>query len=86
MISSPVFGIDIGGTKCAASILQKNGRVRELGRIVTGAPAATLEQLARVVEQHGAGRNPTFGIACGCPLDLTRGLVMSPFNLPGWDR
>ena len=86
MTPTHVFGIDIGGTKCAVSVLSRNGKVQELGRIATSSPAATLPELARVLERHGTGRAPVFGVACGCPLDLARGLVMSPFNLPGWDR
>ena len=86
MTRNQVFGIDIGGTKCAVGILQANGKVRELGRIATSSPEATLPEIARVLEFHGTGRAPVFGIACGCPLDLARGLVLSPFNLPGWDR
>lgn len=86
MTRNQVFGIDIGGTKCAVSLLGANGKVRELGRIATSNPKATLAAIADLLAEHGTGRAPVFGIACGCPLDLARGLVMSPFNLPGWDR
>ncbi|MBO9609488.1 MAG: ROK family protein [Paenibacillaceae bacterium] len=33
----------------------------------------------------GAARLAAIGISCGGPLDSTRGLVLSPPNLPGWD-
>ncbi|MDP3072920.1 MAG: ROK family protein [Opitutaceae bacterium] len=81
-----VFGIDIGGTKCAVSVLRANGDVHEFHRFPTRGPEATLDEIALALERNGVGRLPAFGIACGGPLDADRGLVLSPPNLPGWDR
>ncbi|HUR59860.1 MAG TPA: ROK family protein [Opitutaceae bacterium] len=89
-MSAPVFGIDIGGTKTAVSLLAPTRgartRVRELHRFATGGPRETLEAAAAVIAQHVTGAPPLCGIACGGPLDAARGLVLSPPNLPGWDR
>ena len=81
-----IIGIDIGGTKTSVSFLPRGRPVRELHRFATGRPRPTLDEIARVIVQHGPGRSPVFGIACGGPLDAARGLVLSPPNLPGWDR
>lgn len=86
MASPPVFGIDIGGTKCAVSVLERAGRVRELHRFATRGPAESLDEIARTIESARTRRAPACGIACGGPLDPVRGLVLSPPNLPGWDR
>ncbi len=61
-------------------------RVRELHRFATSGPGPTLEELARVVAEAQPGKFPALGIACGGPLDARRGVVLSPPNLPGWDR
>jgi glucokinase len=84
--SRPIFGLDIGGTKCAVSVLRRGRVVRELHRFPTRGPRETLAELARTVAAHAKGRAPVCGIACGGPLDARRGLVLSPPNLPGWDR
>ena len=86
MNPTAIIGVDIGGTKCAVSLWRKNGRVQEIQRFATRGPAATLKELARVVEDLKPGRTPVFGIACGGPLDAQRGVVLSPPNLPGWDQ
>ncbi len=53
------------------------------------------EQLARIVESirallESAGAEPSgvlaIGVSCGGPLDSGAGLILSPPNLPGWDR
>jgi glucokinase len=84
--SPEIIGIDIGGTKTSLSHLRRDGTVREVHRIATGGPCPTMEEIARVIERQGRSRAPVFGIACGGPLDSAHGLVLSPPNLPGWDR
>ena len=80
------IGIDIGGTKCAVSVPEGAERVREVARWTTTDVSGTL---ARIYEEVAALR-PTaetvFGVACGGPLDSTRGVILSPPNLPGWDQ
>ncbi len=81
-----IIGIDIGGTKCAVSSYRRDGRIRELHRFSTGRPAVTLAEIARVIAAHRPPTETAIGIACGGPLDAARGIVLSPPNLPGWDR
>jgi glucokinase len=87
------LGLDIGGTKLAAGVVDPSGRVHsfvlEPSRGEEG-PEAVLARLfdlgARAVAESGIdwagiGR---IGIGCGGPLDAARGVVLSPPHLPGW--
>jgi glucokinase len=81
-----IWGIDIGGTKSAVCRLAADGTVEELARFATVGPAETLGRIGDIIAASGAGGEPAFGIACGGPLDARAGLILSPPNLPGWDR
>ncbi|WP_420454333.1 ROK family protein [Rubrivirga sp.] len=86
-------GLDIGGTTCAATLASLDGDAVVIeGRrpfATPTSPGETLSrlgvELGRLVGEHGAEPS-TVGISCGGPLDSRRGLVLSPPNLPGWDR
>jgi len=80
-----IIGIDIGGTKCAVSILH-DGVVEEIARFSTKDFATTFHWFRDRVEELAPGAVPVFGISCGGPLDAKRGLILSPPNLPGWDE
>ena len=90
-------GVDIGGTKCAVCLGQVTPeRVRLLERRefpTPRGPDRTLEKLVESLAALMAGRSESperevaaVGVSCGGPLDSARGLVLSPPNLPGWDR
>ena len=79
------LGFDIGGTKCAVVLGNREGRVLRKEVFLTEGPAATLEKLFQAAEQfpeHACAA----GISCGGPLDETSGVILSPPNLPGWDQ
>jgi glucokinase len=83
------LGIDIGGTKCAASIGNADGRI--LGRreiptpgLAEDALGLMLQQAQHLLDEHGAVE--AVGIVCGGPLNRAKGQVLSPPNLPGWDN
>lgn len=86
-------GLDIGGTKCAASLGRVAGdSVELLARRAFPTPIGpdvTLEQLgatlAALLDEHGAAP-AAIGVSCGGPLSSAQGLVLGPPNLPGWDR
>jgi len=78
-----IIGIDIGGTKCAVSVL-RDGAVHEIARFTTQDFAATFARLRSEVTQLAPGPDVVFGISCGGPLDAARGVILSPPNLPGW--
>jgi glucokinase len=81
-----IIGIDIGGTKCAVSRLLSDGTVEETARFPTGGPAESVARLLEEAAGLSPGGGPAFGISCGNPLDAARGIILSPPNLPGWDR
>ena len=81
-----IVGIDIGGTKCQAVLADMDGNLLKTIRFQTEDCESTLQRLKESVAELHAGDSPTFGIACGGPLDSQRGIILSPPNLPGWDE
>ena len=90
--SSPIIGVDIGGTKCAVLIGSPEGQI--LHKVVfptdtAGGLEQTLQNLWKTIESVLAltnGASPVFGVSCGGPMNSREGLVLSPPNLPGWDH
>lgn len=90
-----LIGIDIGGTKCAVSYGCKEGDrlvVVDKDRFATTEVNETIEHIcqsvAKMLEKHQLNKDNTkgIGISCGGPLSSTKGIVMSPPNLIGWDN
>jgi glucokinase len=92
-------GVDIGGTKTAVVAgLADSAGLRVIGRTTFPTlPEATPwpATLARICEDARSllaaaalpGRAPAaVGVSCGGPLDSRAGVLLSPPNLPGWDR
>jgi glucokinase len=87
-------GIDIGGTKCAVVLGEASeGTVRVIGKDMYPTPddpqeavRSFVDRLAALAEAHGAVKPDAIGISCGSPLDSRAGLILSPPNLPHWDR
>lgn len=77
------IGIDIGGTKCAVVLGDESG-IRKKIRFATTGKEETLERILTAAGE--IGRADAVGISCGGPLDDEKGLILSPPNLPGWDR
>ena len=81
-----IIGLDIGGTKCALSVPDGADRVREVVRFATTDRAGTLQRFFDEIAKLSPSRETVFGVSCGGPLDSGKGLILSPPNLPGWDR
>lgn len=91
-----IAGFDIGGTKCAVILADsQDGKVTFLERRefpTIGTPESVIERLLDTLyaelKSHGLTTNEltAAGISCGGPLNGKRGLILSPPNLPGWDR
>ena len=92
-----LLGFDIGGTKCASVL----GRKTEAGLRICrrrvfptpkGDPKSTLLTLLNdskalcAEEAIASSAIAAVGISCGGPLDAKAGVILSPPNLPGWDR
>jgi glucokinase len=90
---SLLAGVDIGGTKTAVALGHSAGDALELlasRRFATPRePQAALEMAVCALEEllaENDARPDALGVSCGGPLDSRQGLVLSPPNLPGWDR
>ena len=95
------IGLDIGGTKCAVTLGKFEGdelTIVDKIKFATNpeelqrgkrAPSEVLDefvlQTQRLLAKHN-GVPKRVGISCGGPLDSKRGIILSPPNLPGWDR
>lgn len=93
-MASYLAGVDIGGTKCAVCIgLAGETEIQVVAKRRFTTPATPQAALQIIQESLDVLLNEllrpalnAIGISCGGPLDSQRGLVLSPPNLPGWDR
>ena len=88
-----MLGLDIGGTKLAAGVVDSTGRARSFVVRPTGNgrdPDVVLADLISLgrravddsrVPWSGIG---AIGIGCGGPLDTERGVLVAPPHLAGW--
>lgn len=87
-----LLGLDIGGTKCAAVTAEWNGeeiRLIEKRILATDcsiAPEDFLSSLFALADGILVKKPDKIGISCGGPLDSSDGIILSPPNLPGWDK
>ncbi len=79
-----LIGIDIGGTKCAVLSGDEHGNIHSRVSFQTTGLEATLDRIFE--ETAKLCPADAIGISCGGPLDVKRGIIMSPPNLPGWDN
>lgn len=80
------LGFDIGGTKCAVVLGDKNGNVLKKERFETTDYETSLRKLLEAGDRLFTEQVVALGVSCGGPLDSRRGLILSPPNLPGWDE
>ena len=87
-----ILGFDIGGTKCSAVTARWDGTsltILKSSSIPTDHsihPLAYIEKLFSIADGILEQQPDAIGISCGGPLDATRGVIMSPPNLPEWDN
>lgn len=90
MVDEFIAGIDIGGTKIAVAIAAPGGEIVARHSFPTNparGPHEALNQTCDVLERLASSkplRLTAIGIGCAGPLDLERGDVTSPPNLPSW--
>lgn len=89
-----VVGMDLGGTKILATVVDKKGHLLGEAKLKTqpeGGPDAVIERMAQAtraaMQNAGLDWAALRGIGVGAPgpLDPVRGIVYTPPNLPGWD-
>ena len=95
VMTRAVLGIDIGGTKLAAGVVDAGGTILARGEMPTLAaegPERVLDRIVRLAKDVlgtlgvSAGSIQRIGIGCAGPVDRQAGLILNPPNLPGWTR
>ena len=77
------IGVDIGGTKCAVCESSGDGKILKKIKFATTTCEETIENICQAIEQMDSPQ--AIGISCGGPLDIGKGLILSPPNLVGWE-
>ena len=87
-----ILGFDIGGTKCAVSTAEWDGesvtllRKEKCPTDLSVPPEEMIDRLIALAEEILDKKPDSIGISSGGPLDAESGVILSPPNLPGWDR
>ncbi len=90
-----LLGHDIGGTKLAVVIADREGNILHKVRRPTAAERGPEAVVASLIDMSREAMASTafaveemagIGISCGGPLDTKTGVVYAPPNLPGWDE
>jgi glucokinase len=85
-----VVGVDIGGTKVAAGLVDCSGKIHAQSRTPMVANhagrglAAVCTAIDELLKSSGTHRTPPIGICAPGPLNPTTGIVINPPNLPAW--
>lgn len=84
------IGIDVGGTKCAATlgkIFDGEIEICEKEKFATDnlPPEIILERFSAFIKSRLNYSVKGIGISCGGPLDSVGGVIMRPPSLPLWD-
>jgi len=87
---APVLGVDVGGTKVAVGLVDRDGKILAQGRkpmVANGTAEAGLEAVAGAIDSLASsvpGGIHSIGICAPGPLDPKSGVVLNPPNLPCW--
>lgn len=92
-----LLGFDIGGTKCAVVLGEKDAdnhiKLIDKKLLPTDKPVhemieALFVNAEQALKDNGIKKDGLqgIGISCGGPLDTRKGLILSPPNLPGWNN
>ena len=90
-----VIGMDLGGTKILAAVVDAEGQILAEAKRATGAdegPEVVIKRMARTARKAarnaGIEWNEVTGLGVGAPgpIDPESGFVYNPPNLPGWDE
>lgn len=89
-MSAPILGVDIGGTKVAVGLVDREGKILQQGRrpmAATGTAEAALDAVTGAIDSllsQSGGAMQSIGICAPGPLDPETGVVLNPPNLPCW--
>jgi glucokinase len=81
-------GIDLGGTQVRVALARSDGNVIASVKTKTpllGTPKAMVDWAAAEIDRHrGREKVRSITIAAPGPIDIKRGILVNPPNLPGW--
>jgi len=93
----PILGVDIGGTKVAVGLVDRDGKILTQGRkpmVANGTAEAALQAVTGAIDSMSSsgelsstapgGAFQSIGICAPGPLDPKTGVVLNPPNLPCW--
>jgi glucokinase len=89
-MTAPILGVDIGGTKVAVGIVDRDGKILAQDRkpmIAGGTAQAGLQAVTGAIDFMLAtvnGQVSSIGICAPGPLDPKSGIVLNPPNVPCW--
>ena len=89
-MSAPILGVDIGGTKVAVGLVDREGKILQQGRkpmVANGTADAALEAVTGAIDSllsQAKSAVQSIGICAPGPLDPKSGVVLNPPNLPCW--
>ena len=89
-IGGVVAGVDIGGTKISIAVAHASGAIIAMRRVPTHAEAGPLQALDSVTSVLNGLISETsypllaIGVGSPAPIDVERGLILSPSNLRSW--
>lgn len=89
-MSAPVLGVDIGGTKVAVGLVDREGRILVQGRkpmAANGTAQAGMEAVTGAIESMISSAEQEIGGIGVCapgPLDPKSGMILNPPNVPCW--
>src|SRR5256885_3338507 len=83
-----VAGIDLGGTQVRVALARSDGQLMSSFKTRTpllGTPQRMVEWAATEIERNrGREKVRSITIAAPGPIDIERGVLVNPPNLPGW--
>jgi glucokinase len=91
-MTSTAAGIDIGGTNIAIALAHADGDIVAKQRFETqveSGPSAVLEKISTAIDRMIVEEQfflEAIGVGSPAPIDINRGLIMSPSNLRGWSE
>ena len=91
-MTSVAAGIDIGGTKISIALAHADGDIVAKQRFETqveSGPSAVLDRVSAAIDGmiiKGGFSLEAIGVGSPAPIDIRKGLIMSPSNLRGWSE
>ena len=85
--SGAILGVDIGGTKVAVGLVDREGKILAQGRkpmVADSTPEAGLQAVTDAIDSLLTPETHSIGICAPGPLDPKTGVVLNPPNVSCW--